>query len=81
MASATDFRGVVAAGSGEHGNAARSLFQRDLHDAQMLALAERGIFARGAAGHQEIDSRIDLAAHQLAHGRLVERKIAPKWSD
>ena len=74
LASAIDFRRVVAAGAGEHGNAAGSFFERDFHDAQMLSLAERGIFAGGAAGHQKINSRIDLAAHQPAQSRLVERR-------
>ena len=43
---------------------------RDRHDAQMLFVRQRGAFARGAARHQEIDSRLDLPAHQTAAASL-----------
>ncbi len=75
------FRRVVTACSGEHGNAARGFFQRDFHDSQVLALAERRILTRGTAGHQKVDSRIDLAAHQAVKGSFVERRITTEWSD
>ena len=55
---------VVAAGAGEHRHLALGLFERDLDDAQMLGARERRALAGGAAGHQEIDARVDLPAHQ-----------------
>ena len=60
---------------------ARSFFQRDFDNPQMLLLTERGIFTGSATGHQEINSRIDLAAHQLAESRFIEGRIGPKWSN
>ena len=57
-----DFVGVVAAGAGQHGDFAFGFFQRDLHHAQMLGAGERGALAGGAAGDEEIDAGLDLAA-------------------
>ena len=55
---------VVAAGAGQHRDFALGLFQRDLDHAQMLGARERRALARGAAGNQKIDARVDLAADQ-----------------
>src|SRR5437879_3446520 len=59
----------------------RGIVQRDFHDAQLFVSAERGVLTGRAAGHEEINSRINLAAYQPVEGRFVERKIAPKRSD
>ncbi len=53
---------VIAAGAGQDGNFALGFFQRDRYDAQMFFLGQRGAFARGAAGHEKINPRFDLAA-------------------
>ena len=76
-----DLGRVIPARSGKHGNSPRGFFQGDFHNSQMLVPSERRIFTGRAAGHQEIDSRIDLAAHQPAKRRFIERRIAPEWSD
>src|SRR5581483_7241655 len=46
----------------------------------MLMPAERRIFARRAAGDEEIDARFHLPADECAQGRIIKRKIAPKRS-
>ena len=76
-----DFARVVAARAAQHRHLALGLFDRDLDDAQMLGARERGAFAGGAAGNQEIDSGIDLAADQPAQRLFIERQIAPERSD
>ena len=68
------FGGVVAAGTGHDGHLAARLFDRDFDHAALLGMRERGAFARGAAGDEEIDSRVDLAPRQAAHGFFVERQ-------
>ena len=66
------FARVVAARAGEHRHLALGFFERDLDDAQVFGAAQRGAFAGGAAGHQEIDPGVDLPAHQPAQRRFVE---------
>jgi hypothetical protein len=63
-----DLAGIVASGAGQHGDFTLGLFQRDLHHSQMFRTGERRAFAGGAAGDQEIDPGLDLAAHQRAQG-------------
>ena len=67
---------VVAAGAGEDGHLALGLFDRDLDDAEVLVAGERRALAGGAAGDQKIDARFDLAAHQPAQSRFVQRAVA-----
>ena len=70
-----DVRGVVSAGAGQHGNLAARFVDGDFHDAALLGMRERGAFAGGAAGDQEVDAAVDLAAHQPANRFFIERKI------
>ena len=49
----------------------RQLASLDAVWEQMLEARERGAFARGAAGHQEIDAGVDLATHQFAQSLFV----------
>ena len=65
---------VVAARAGQHRHFALGLFDRDGHDAQVLFVRQRGAFARRAAGHQKIDPRRDLAAHQPPQRLFIERQ-------
>src|SRR5262249_54459427 len=53
----------------------------DLDDAQVLLMRERGAFARGAAGHQEVHARGDLPARQMAQRGFIERTVATKRSN
>ena len=71
-----DFVRVVAAGAGEHGDLALGFFERDLDHAQMLFARERRAFARGAAGHQEVDPGVDLPAHQLPQRCFIQRAVS-----
>ena len=57
----------------EHGHFAFGLLNGDLDHAQMLGARERGALAGGAAGHQKINSSVDLPPDQAAHGGLIER--------
>src|ERR1700683_4781526 len=47
----------------------------------MLGARQRGAFAGGAAGYQEVDPGFELPAHQLAQSLLIKRLIFPKRSD
>ncbi len=67
-----DFLGVVPACAGHDRNASVRLFECDFDYAQMFGARECRALARGAAGHQKIDSRFDLASDQLAKRLLVE---------
>ena len=67
-----DFSGVIAACAGEHRNDTLGLFERDFDDAEVLGVSERGAFAGGAAGHQEMNSGFDLTPDQGAQSVLVE---------
>src|SRR5208282_3432265 len=76
-----DFGGVVAAGAGNDAHPAARLFDRDLDDAVELRVRERRAFARGAAGHEEIDAGVDLALDETAQRLLIEGLVPPKRSD
>ncbi len=58
--------GVVAARAGQHRNFALGFFERDRDHAQMFLAGERGAFAGGAAGHQEIDALLRSAGAPAA---------------
>src|ERR1700680_4362749 len=75
-----DLGSVVAAGAGEHTDAAVGLFERDFDYAQMFFARERGTLARGSARHQEIDAFIDLTFYQRTEGWLIERAVFAKRS-
>src|SRR2546427_12336476 len=47
----------------------------------MFGARESWVFPSGPAGHQEIDSRMDLAAHQPAQSGFVQGVILAKRSD
>ena len=67
-----DFLRVVAAGSGQHRNFAFSFLNRDLDYAEVLRAAHRGILASCAARDKKVNTRIDLAADELAQRGLIE---------
>jgi hypothetical protein len=76
-----DFARVVAARAAQHRHAALGLIDRDLDNAQVFGAREGGAFAGGAAGDQEVDARIYLAAHQTPQGCFVERLVWVERSD
>ena len=55
-----DLPRVVAAGAGQHHRPALDLVDDQLDDATLLVCGQRRRFARGAAGHQEVNARLDL---------------------
>src|SRR6266403_27440 len=75
----SDFGGVVATRSGEDRHFALGNFEGDLDDAKMLGVNERGAFASGAAGDEEVDARVDLTLYERAEGGFVERAVVAKW--
>ena len=75
------FGGVVAARARQHRHAALGFFERDLDHAQMFLVRERGTFARGSAGHQEVDAFFDLPLHQRAKRVFIERAVLAERSD
>ena len=67
--------GVVAAGAGQHRDLAARLLERDRDHALLLVLGHGGALAGGAAGHEHVDARLHLAAHQPPQGGLVEGPV------
>src|SRR5712692_5721975 len=74
-------RRVVPTGAGQDRHTPLGLRQRNLDHPQVLGAREGGVLARGAAGHEEVDSRLDLAPHEAAQRLFVEREILPEWSN
>ena len=66
---------VVAARAGEHRHAAVGLFDDQLHDAQLVAMAQRRRFPRRPAGGEEVDAGVDLSSGQALDGGLVEGAV------
>ena len=62
-------------------NPAAGNFDGDLNHSQPLFAGERGSFAGGAAGHEEVNSRLDLPCNQGTQRWLIQRAIAPKGRD
>src|ERR1017187_7910457 len=69
---------VVAAGACKHRNLVGGLFDGERDYTKMLFARQRGAFARGAAGHQEVDTLIDLATDQTANRGFIQRTILLK---
>ena len=67
-------RRVVRA-PGPHRDAPRRRLDHEAHGVQPLVLVQRGRLARRPAGHQKVDSRLDLPVHQRPQRRLVHRSI------
>jgi len=76
-----NLRGVVAAGSGDHRHLAVCFLQGDFDSPPALGVRERGAFAGRSAGHQKMDSCLDLPPHQSAQSSFIDRKVILKWSN
>src|SRR5215471_3123854 len=75
------FGGVVSTCAGEHRYTTFGQIQGQLHDTEMLFMRESGALAGGAAGNQEIDSRVELALHQQAQRRFIQGTVGTKRSN
>ena len=67
--SAIAFCRVVRAGAGDDGHAAARLLDGDLDDAPMFLERHRRGFAGGAAGHEEVDTLVDLPVDERRAAR------------
>ena len=71
----------VGRGSGNDRNAPRSDFDRGIDDVEPFVVGQRGRFASGAAGNEEINSRIDLPGDETAQARVVDGAVLMKRRD
>ena len=70
-------RGVVRAAS-PYWNPSRCGIDHQPHHAQPLFFVQRRRFSGRTAGHDEVDSRLNLPVHQRPQRRLVDRSIRPE---
>ena len=61
---ANDFGRIVPSGARYHGHSSRRRLHGDFDDGKMLIMLQRGTFACCAAGHEEMNSLLDLPTHQ-----------------
>src|SRR5260221_1621935 len=74
-----DLGGVVSASAGENRHFALGYFESELDNTEMLGVGERGAFAGGPAGDEEVDARVNLALDESADGGFVEGAVGAEW--